>query len=199
MASSARIDELKKKFDENPRRYFAPLANEYRKVGDLDQAMFICEAYLPQQPGHMSGHIVYAPDAVRDGAVRRCQGRLRDGAGAGSRESHRPSPPRRHRPPGGRPQHRPRMVPARARGRSAQRRDRRGDGVAASGTNGRSSSVADGLGQRRRAAAADANAGVQHAAAGSGVADSSRIGPGVAASGRRLRGRRTSFSTSTRW
>src|SRR4029079_16459788 len=60
MASSARIDELKKKFDENPRRYFAPLANEYRNVGDLDQALFICEAYLPQQPGHMSGHIVYA-------------------------------------------------------------------------------------------------------------------------------------------
>ena len=59
MASSARIDELKKKFDENPRRYFAPLANEYRKVGDLDQALFICEAYLPQQPGHMSGHIVH--------------------------------------------------------------------------------------------------------------------------------------------
>jgi len=60
MASSARIDELKKKFDENPRRYFAPLANEYRKVGDLDQAIFICQEYLPQQPGHMSGHIVYA-------------------------------------------------------------------------------------------------------------------------------------------
>src|SRR5437763_707509 len=60
MASSARIDELKKKFDENPRRYFAPLANEYRKVGDLEQAIFICQAYLPQQPGHMSGHIVYA-------------------------------------------------------------------------------------------------------------------------------------------
>src|SRR5262245_2651440 len=60
MASSARIDELKKKFDENPRRYFAPLANEYRKAGDLDQALFICQAHLPQQPGHMSGHIVYA-------------------------------------------------------------------------------------------------------------------------------------------
>jgi hypothetical protein len=27
MASSDRIDELKKKFDENPRRYFGPLAN----------------------------------------------------------------------------------------------------------------------------------------------------------------------------
>lgn len=58
-ASSARIDELVKKFDENPRRYFAPLANEYRKAGDLEQAIFICQEYLPQQPGHMSGHIVY--------------------------------------------------------------------------------------------------------------------------------------------
>ena len=59
MSSSARIDELRKKFDENPRRYFAPLANEYRKVGDFDQAIFICQEYLPQQPGHMSGHIVF--------------------------------------------------------------------------------------------------------------------------------------------
>ena len=59
MASSPRIDELKKKFDENPRRYFAPLANEYRKAGDLEQAIQLCRAYLPQQPGHMSGHIVF--------------------------------------------------------------------------------------------------------------------------------------------
>ncbi len=59
MASSARIDELKKKFDENPRRYFAPLANEFRKSGDLEQAILVCEEFLPQQPGHMSGHIVY--------------------------------------------------------------------------------------------------------------------------------------------
>ncbi len=59
MASSARIDELKKKFDENPRRYFAPLANEYRKAGDPLQAIAICREFLPQQPGHMSGHIVF--------------------------------------------------------------------------------------------------------------------------------------------
>ncbi len=59
MASSARFDELKKKFDENPRRYFAPLANEFRKTGDANQAVMICEEFLPQQPGHMSGHIVY--------------------------------------------------------------------------------------------------------------------------------------------
>ncbi len=59
MASSPRIDELRKKFEENPRRYFAPLANEYRKAGDIDRAIDICREYLPQQPGHMSGHIVY--------------------------------------------------------------------------------------------------------------------------------------------
>jgi tetratricopeptide (TPR) repeat protein len=59
MSTSLRIEELKKKFDENPRRYFAPLANEYRKAGDLQQAISICQAHLPQQPGHMSGHIVY--------------------------------------------------------------------------------------------------------------------------------------------
>ncbi len=59
MASSARLDELRKKFDENPRRYFAPLANEYRKAGETDQAIAICREYLPQQPGHMSGHIVF--------------------------------------------------------------------------------------------------------------------------------------------
>ena len=59
MASSARIDELRKKFEENPRRYFAPLANEYRKAGDIEQAVSICREHLPQQPGHMSGHIVY--------------------------------------------------------------------------------------------------------------------------------------------
>jgi tetratricopeptide (TPR) repeat protein len=58
--SSARLDELKKKFDENPRRYFAPLANEYRKLGDLTQAIALCRAHLPNQPGHISGHIVLA-------------------------------------------------------------------------------------------------------------------------------------------
>src|SRR6185503_8261205 len=60
MASTARIDELKKKFDENPRRYFAPLANELRKAGDLEQAIALCRAHLPQQSGHISGHIVLA-------------------------------------------------------------------------------------------------------------------------------------------
>ena len=69
MASTARLDELKKKFDENPRRYFAPLANEHRKSGDLDQAIALCRAHLPQQPAHISGHIVLAQALYEAGSL----------------------------------------------------------------------------------------------------------------------------------
>ena len=69
MASSLRIEELKKKFDENPRRYFAPLANEYRKAGDVAEAIRICRAHLPQQPGHMSGHIVFGQALYESGEL----------------------------------------------------------------------------------------------------------------------------------
>ena len=74
MASTARIDELKKKFDENPRRYFAPLANEFRKSGDIEQAILICEEFLPQQPGHMSGHIVYGQTLYESGRLPEARG-----------------------------------------------------------------------------------------------------------------------------
>lgn len=73
MQSSTRIDELRARFYENPRRYFAPLANEYRKAGDPEQAIAICRAHLTQQPGHMSGHVVCAQalfDAQRTDEAR---------------------------------------------------------------------------------------------------------------------------------
>ncbi|MBI2407236.1 MAG: tetratricopeptide repeat protein [Gemmatimonadetes bacterium] len=56
---ATRVDELKKRYEENPRRFFAPLANEYRKAGDLDAAIDLCRMHLEEQPGHLSGHIVY--------------------------------------------------------------------------------------------------------------------------------------------
>ncbi len=59
MSTAARIDELRKKFEENPRRYFAPLANELRKAGDVAQSIALCREHLPKQPGHMSGYIVF--------------------------------------------------------------------------------------------------------------------------------------------
>lgn len=54
----ARLEELERKFEENPRRYFAPLANEYRKAGDSAKAAELCRSQLPEVPGHISGHIV---------------------------------------------------------------------------------------------------------------------------------------------
>jgi tetratricopeptide (TPR) repeat protein len=56
--TNARLEELRAKFQENPRRYFAPFANELRKAGDPAQAIAVCRAHLAGQPGHVSGHIV---------------------------------------------------------------------------------------------------------------------------------------------
>jgi tetratricopeptide (TPR) repeat protein len=58
MEQSTRIDELERKFGENPRRYFAALANEYRKNGELDQAIELCRRHLTEQGSHLSGHVV---------------------------------------------------------------------------------------------------------------------------------------------
>ncbi len=58
MAPGARLQELTAKYMQNPRRFFVPLANEYRLGGDLDRAIALCREHLPAQPGHMSGHIV---------------------------------------------------------------------------------------------------------------------------------------------
>jgi len=66
-AASARVDELKKRYEENPRRFFAPLANEYRKAGELDAAIDLCRMHLDEQPGHLSGHIVYGQALYESG------------------------------------------------------------------------------------------------------------------------------------
>ena len=67
MDGLSRIDELQEKFNENPRRYFAPLANEYRKAGNAKRAIEICRAHLAQLPGHMSGQIVYGQSLFEGG------------------------------------------------------------------------------------------------------------------------------------
>lgn len=69
MAETERLHELQQKFNENPRRYFAPLANEYRKWGQYDRAAELCRTYLPQLPGHMSGYIVYGQTLFDSGQM----------------------------------------------------------------------------------------------------------------------------------
>lgn len=74
MTTAARIDELRKKFEENPRRYFAPLANELRKAGELSQAIALCREHLPKQPGHMSGYIVFGQALYEGGELSEARG-----------------------------------------------------------------------------------------------------------------------------
>jgi tetratricopeptide (TPR) repeat protein len=66
---NARLEELRSKFQENPRRYFAPYANELRKTGDAAQAISVCRAHLTIQPGHVSGHIVLGQALYEAGAA----------------------------------------------------------------------------------------------------------------------------------
>lgn len=66
MANSALIDDLERQFADNPRRVFARLANEYRKIGDLERAIAYCRAHIPQAPNYISGYIVLG-QALYDG------------------------------------------------------------------------------------------------------------------------------------
>ena len=67
MADSARIEDLRKRYHENPRRFFAPLANEYRKSGFLDRAILLCEKHLAEQPDNMNGLVVYGQTLFESG------------------------------------------------------------------------------------------------------------------------------------
>lgn len=58
MAAADRIDELRARYEENPRRFFALLANEYRKAGDLPRAIGLCRTHLAETPGNLSAYIV---------------------------------------------------------------------------------------------------------------------------------------------
>ncbi len=59
MAENSRIEDLRKRYHENPRRFFAPLANEYRKAGFLDRALLLCQKHVPEQPDNMNGLVVF--------------------------------------------------------------------------------------------------------------------------------------------
>ncbi|HKS05419.1 MAG TPA: tetratricopeptide repeat protein [Gemmatimonadaceae bacterium] len=73
MAASGRVDELKKRYDENPRRFFAPLANEYRKSGDLELAIDLCRQHLAESPQNLSGQIVFGQALFDAGSLEEAE------------------------------------------------------------------------------------------------------------------------------
>ncbi len=59
MASSSELEKLERRYAENPDgRFFAPLADAYRKVGQLDRALELVRAGLNKHPDYLSAHIV---------------------------------------------------------------------------------------------------------------------------------------------
>jgi tetratricopeptide (TPR) repeat protein len=58
MVDPARLDELRRQFEGNPRRYFAPLASALRRSGDARAAVALARAQLAVYPGHLTGHVI---------------------------------------------------------------------------------------------------------------------------------------------
>ena len=58
MAYQSEIEKLTARWNENPEQYFAPLADAYRKAGDLDLALEVVRAGLQKRPNYLSAHIV---------------------------------------------------------------------------------------------------------------------------------------------
>jgi tetratricopeptide (TPR) repeat protein len=73
VAASGRVEELKKRYDENPRRFFAPLANEYRKSGDLELAIELCRKHLAESPQNLSGQIVFGQALFDAGSLEEAE------------------------------------------------------------------------------------------------------------------------------
>jgi len=58
MTDNPRIGELRRRFEKDPSSIaFAQLAEEYRRSGDLDQAVKICRGGLARHPGYLSAQV----------------------------------------------------------------------------------------------------------------------------------------------
>jgi tetratricopeptide (TPR) repeat protein len=69
---SAEIRYLKAKYDQAPQsRLFAPLADAYRKNGQVDRAIELCEAGLTRFPDYASAHVILGKCFYDKGATER--------------------------------------------------------------------------------------------------------------------------------
>lgn len=69
---SAEIRYLKARYDQAPEsRLFAPLADAYRKNGQVDRAIELCEAGLTRYPDYASAHVILGKCFYDKGATER--------------------------------------------------------------------------------------------------------------------------------
>ncbi|MSR05557.1 MAG: tetratricopeptide repeat protein [Gemmatimonadetes bacterium] len=58
MAYQSEVEKLTAQWNVKPEQYFAPLADAYRKAGDVDMALEVVRAGLTKRPTYLSAHIV---------------------------------------------------------------------------------------------------------------------------------------------
>src|SRR6267143_1363075 len=58
MAYLSEVEKLTAQWNAKPEQYFAPLADAYRKAGDIDMALEVVRAGLVKRPNYLSAHIV---------------------------------------------------------------------------------------------------------------------------------------------
>ena len=69
---NAEIEQLKDKYDRSPEsRIFAPLADAYRKSGEVDKAIELCEKGLEGYPDYASAHVILGKCFYDKGATER--------------------------------------------------------------------------------------------------------------------------------
>lgn len=68
------IQHLRERFEEAPdSRLFAPLADAYRKDGDIDTAIELCEKGLERYPSYASAHVILGKCFYDKGATERAR------------------------------------------------------------------------------------------------------------------------------
>jgi tetratricopeptide (TPR) repeat protein len=60
MAYQSELEKLQRRYEEKPSQWFAALAEEYRRAGDLELALQIVREGLEERSNYVSGHIVLA-------------------------------------------------------------------------------------------------------------------------------------------
>ncbi|MCH6547317.1 MAG: tetratricopeptide repeat protein, partial [Gemmatimonadetes bacterium] len=73
MAYQSELEKLQRRYEEKPSQWFAALAEEHRRAGDVQLAIEILRRGLEQRSNYVSGHIVLARCLVDRGEEEEAQ------------------------------------------------------------------------------------------------------------------------------
>jgi tetratricopeptide (TPR) repeat protein len=77
MADSARIEELRRRVESDPASIaFAALAEEYRRGGQFEDAIAICEAGLQRHPAYLSARVTLGRALLENGRYQEARAQL---------------------------------------------------------------------------------------------------------------------------